>query len=74
MSLAQFKGLIGPLAEKLTDEKVMALMTAEYQLADAFIEQWRCKQQNYKQLADENKTVDEYNEPNDSSLEQNKKT
>lgn len=66
LSLTQFKALLGPLAEHLTDEKITVLMNAEYQLADAFIEQWRKKRQNYQQQTEVNKITDEYNESNDS--------
>jgi hypothetical protein len=40
ISLEEFKALLGPLAETLTDAEIADLRTMEYQFADAVIEWW----------------------------------
>jgi hypothetical protein len=40
ISLPEFKILLGPLAEKLSEEEILNLRDMEYQIADAVIEWW----------------------------------
>lgn len=49
ISLPQFKTLLGPLAQKLTDEQVECLRDMEYQFADAIFEKWLRERNSYPQ-------------------------
>jgi hypothetical protein len=40
ISLSEFKSLLGPLAETLSEDEILKLRDMEYQIADAFIEWW----------------------------------
>ena len=40
MPIAKFKALLGPLADKLTDEQIIVLRAQEYRIADAIIDWW----------------------------------
>lgn len=40
ITLPKFKALLGPIAEKMTDEQIGQLRDAEYRIADAVFDQW----------------------------------
>lgn len=59
ISLEDFKALLGPLAETLTDEEIAELQALEIQIADAFIAWWRWKSKGQeKDRRDEEMSAD----------------
>ena len=61
-SFEEFKELLGPLGEKLTDEEIKHIMDMEYQIADAVFEKWLRKRNAsvYNDIVPENEK--RYNE------------
>jgi hypothetical protein len=58
MSLTEFKKLIGPLTETLTEEQIEWLYNAEYTFADAIFEWWLRKRNAPKQIDDDPRKED----------------
>ncbi|MDO8490238.1 MAG: hypothetical protein Q7S47_02365 [bacterium] len=56
ISLDKFKILLGPLAEGLSDGEIERIRGVEYQLADAFFEQWLRKRNARTALSENPKT------------------
>jgi hypothetical protein len=51
LSLDKFKDLLGPLAERLTEEQITGLYDAEHKLANAIFELWLRKRNTPKHIA-----------------------